>query len=212
MVAAVVSTYRTPLIFTAMHFKTHWRILIYLALLSLFAWLIFIWRIELANGVVPWLKLVCSLFERRYDITEFNLRQNKLEWVFHLRLMSAGAVELYGNRLPILDISATTLVTHYLLHVFIFGSALLAGAMFFKLKWPVLMPALIIAFLVSTGIDIPLTLLGSIEGLILQTLAPEQLRDSFLVKMEQALNNGGRMGLALGLSGLCLVLAMERRG
>lgn len=186
----------------------HWRVLIFAVLLVVFAWVIYGARLHLAGWILPWLRLVCSLLEPVYDIAEFNIQQNKHELVFHLRLLSEGALDLYGHHLPRLDVSATTLVTHYLQHLFVFGAVFLSGVCWISVTWLKFIPMLAATFLLSVGLDIPLTLLGSIDGLILQNLAPDQLDGSPWVMMERVMNNGGRMGLALGLSLFSLMFAV----
>ena len=63
----------------------------------------------------------------------------------------------------------------------------------------------------SLGLDVPLVLLGSIEGLLLENLAPERLAQSLSVRWEQFITNGGRVAVALTFSLLCVTLARQPR-
>lgn len=161
----------------------------------------------LATLSLPWIKWVCATIEQSHRVSQLSVEQLKHEMVFHLRIVSDGPVTLYGYYFPTLDISSTTLVAHYLQHLFVFMAASLSAHFFFLVKWRLFLPMIGAALFLSVGIDIPLTLIGSIEGLILENLAPDQLQSSYWVKMERALNMGGRMGLAIGLCLLCLAIS-----
>jgi hypothetical protein len=182
------------------------KISLFIIGLLMFGIALYYFRINLAQGVLPWLYFCCDLFEWDYHIAELDVRQHKREWVFYLRLVSDQPVQLYGHFLPKMDVSAQTLVTHFLQHTMIFLSAALAALLFIKPRWRLLWPCLILAFLISIGLDIPFTLLGSIDGLILQTLAPDLLNKSIKVTMERIMNNGGRLGLSISLGLICLSL------
>ena len=185
------------------------RATVFLLSLIVIGWLLFSFRTGIGNALLPLLNTVVSLLERQYDIAEFNIIRKRNEFVYHLRLVSEGPIVLYGHRLPGMDVSATTLVTHSLQQIFIISAALLAGLLFcpvYGLRLTLLMAA---ALIPALALDIPFVLLGSIEGLILQNLAPHKLDGSWLVQWEKILTNGGRMAIAIGLSALALGLARK---
>lgn len=181
------------------------RIILCFLLLVVLGWLLFVFRVDIGNLLIPWLKLVVSVIETRFDVAELNIVRNKTEYVYHLRLSSDHPVELYGHLLPGMDVSATTLVSHSLQQIFILLATLVISALFVNRTKPARLLALITIFLlIAVAVDIPFVLLGSIDGLILQNLAPEQLNTHWLVQWERFMNNGGRISFAIMLSTLII--------
>lgn len=189
--------------------QLHFRILTALIVVFLLSVTLFTYRQGVANLLLPWLEFSTSVIETKYDIHTFEVIKNKHELAFHLRLTSEHPVTLYGHSFPKMDVSATTLVTHLIIVLFIYLSFLLVTPIFKKLRLLWFIPISIFFLLLTIAIDIPIVLLGSIEGLILENLAPEKLDGDFLVMLERLMNNGGRMGLAIGFS--CLTLAITQK-
>ena len=171
-------------------------------LLSLigFGVLIFYYREWLVEIFIPSFRVVVEWLEQRFNVQQFNLVQPKNELLIHLRLTSQIPVEVYGRTLPGMDVSGTTLSSHVLQHIFIFFAVLLAASLFSRPNIATLWLLGVIGLVVSLCLDIPFTLLGSIEGLLIQHLAPDQLNQHWLVRWEQFMTNGGRMATAMAIS------------
>lgn len=170
---------------------------------------LFFFRLSIVEALIPALRLITDLLEVRFAIAEFNIKQSHQEYLFHLRVITHTPLQLYGHQLPGMDVSATTLITHALQHIFLFSLAVMAGVFY---TTPVLWRLLTLAVLglaLSLGLDIPFVLLGSIEGLLLENLAPEQLPYHPLVIWSDMLNRGLRLALPLGLSILCVSLSQQ---
>jgi hypothetical protein len=194
--------------FTSIYVKSA----VFIAILIGSATLIFVARVPLAEALIPWLKIVVNLLEQRFDIGEFTITHPRQEYLFHLRLITDGPVSVYGYSFPRMDVSASTLITHALQHMFIFISITSASLLFARPRYGFLLIASCMGLMISLSLDIPFTLLGSIEGVMLQNLAPDQLSSHWLVKWEQFLTNGGRLSIALGLGLFCAVLTGQRTG
>ena len=123
---------------------------------------------------------------------------------------SYGFHTVHGRVLPGMDVSATTLVTHLLLDLWIYGAVLIIGIALQPLRAVRLLPAAMAGLGLLLWLDIPLVLLGSIEGLLLQHLAPDRLDTDPWVLWHQFLTQGGRMVLALGLGLLVLGVGRKR--
>lgn len=180
---------------------------------SLLGVVLFHWRTELVSLLTPLLHGVAALVETRMDVAGISVLQRGSEQLLELRLVSQHPIQLYGRDFPGMDVSATTLVTHAMLHFFIFGMALVSGLMLALPDWKRglgLLGLLAGGLLLSLALDLPFTLLGSIEGLLLQHLAPDQLNQHPLVFWERFMTQGGRMVTALAISLLCLNLAGVR--
>ena len=168
---------------------------------------LFHWRTGLVEAVLPLLAWVVEQVETRMTIAGFTIIQRGSEQLLELRLVCDHPITLYGREFPYMDVSATTLVTHALQHYFIVGLALLSGLLLAPRRGLRLLPLLLVGLLLSLMLDLPFTLLGSIEGLLLEHLAPQQLNSHPLVFWERFMTQGGRMVTALGISLLCLNLA-----
>lgn len=177
---------------------------------------LFLWRTDLVNLVIPLLRWSADLVETRMDVAGLSVLQRGSEQLLELRLVSHHPIRLYGQQFPHMDVSATTLVTHAMQHFFIFGMALISGVMLAQQNgktWQhqlCIVPLLTLGLLLSLMLDLPFTLLGSIEGLLLEHLAPDQLNQHPLVFWERFMTQGGRMVTALCISLLCLNLAGVR--
>lgn len=181
----------------------------FVLLLTGIAVALFAFRFPLAELLLPLFGRVVDAVESRFVIAQFDIAQLQGEYRYHLRLVSHGPVSLYGHALPGMDVSATTLVTHSLQSCFIVA-AMVAGGSLFAAVHPVrLALAGLTALLLSLCADVPMVLLGSIEGLLLETLAPDQLASHWLVLWEKIMTNGGRMAVAAGLGLLALVVSQR---
>lgn len=175
------------------------RVSIMTVALILLAVALYRWRLELASGLIPFLQIMVELCEHRFDVEKFNVLTGGNELLFSLRLTAAHPVQVFGNRLPGMDVSATTLVTHLLLDLWIYGAVLSAGIALTPMRITRLIPVALAGCCLLCWLDIPLVLLGSIEGLLAEHLAPDQLASNPLVWWTRFLSGGGRMVLALGL-------------
>lgn len=164
-------------------------------------------RLALASGLIPFLQIMVEGCEQRFAVAEFTVRTGGSEQLFHLRLVADQPVLVLGRVLPGMDVSATTLVTHLLLDLWIYGAVIAAGVALVPLRRARLIPALLAGGALLCWLDIPLVLLGSIEGLLVQNLAPQQLDTNPWVWWSEFLTQGGRMVLALGLGVGVLVAA-----
>lgn len=179
-------------------------------LLLVQALLLYHWRLELAQTLIPYLQLLVELCEQRFDVAEFQVLHGGNEQLFSLRLTADHPLPVHGRVLPGMDVSATTLVTHLLLDLWIYGAVLIIGIALQPLRAVRLLPAAMAGLGLLLWLDIPLVLLGSIEGLLLQHLAPDRLDTDPWVLWQQFLTQGGRMVLALGLGLLVLGVGRKR--
>lgn len=166
-------------------------------------------RLAIAEALVPYFRWIIYLVERRMEIGAFDVIRHHGEYVYQVRLVSQVPITLYGRSLPGMDVSATTLVTHSLQHLVIFAVMASAGLLFGKVRSRWILLAIPLGLLISLGLDIPLVLLGSIEGLLLEHLAPDQLDTNGFVMWERFITNGGRMAMAICL-GLSCILWSQR--
>lgn len=179
--------------------------------LSLMAGIVmYCFRLPIAEALVPYFRWVIHLVEYRLQIGAFDVIRTNGEYLYQVRLVSQGPTTLYGRSLPGMDVSATTLVTHSLQHLVIFAVVATAGILFGKVRLRWFLLVLPMGLLFALGLDIPLVLLGSIEGLFLENLAPDQLDTNGFVMWERFLTNGGRLALAISLSLLCLLTSRTR--
>ncbi len=181
--------------------------LIVFALIFLF--FLYAFRIQIGNAILPWLRLVIDLIETEYQIGEFFIQRSKNEWVFHLRLVTDHPIELFGYKFPRMDASGSTLVTHALLHFFIIPMLAIAGLCYQKIDKIKLFIFTCLALFISLALDIPFTLLGSIEGVLIQSFAPQKLDSNWLVIWERFLTNGGRLAIPIALGLLALICAQK---
>lgn len=184
-------------------------ILIGFALLALMV--LFQCRLTIAEQLVPLFRWATEAIENRLSIAEFGITRAHQEYLFHLRVVSSQPLTLYGGWLPGMDVSATTLVTYALQHLFLFSLVMVAGILYTAPSLWRILGLSVLALPASLLCDIPFMLLGSVEGLFLENLAPEQLHSHPLVLWSEALNGGARMALPLGLALLCLALAQRKR-
>lgn len=179
-------------------------------LLLVQALLLYHWRLELAQTLIPYLQLLVELCEQRFDVAEFKVLHGGNEHLFSLRLTADHPVLVHGRVLPGMDVSATTLVTHLLLDLWIYGAVLIIGIALLRLSAGRFLLAALAGLGLLLWLDIPLVLQGSIEGLLLQHLAPHRLDTDPWVLWLQFLTQGGRMVLALGLGLLVLGAGRKR--
>lgn len=165
---------------------------------------VYYFRLSIAEALVPYFRGVIHLVEHRMEIGAFDVIRSNGEYLYQVRLVSQAPITLYGQPLPSVNVSATTLVTHSLQHLVIFAAVATAGLLFGKVRLRWFLLALPVGLLISLGLDIPLVLLGSIEGLFLENLAPDQIDTNGFVMWERFMTNGGRMALAICLSLLSL--------
>ncbi|MAR90050.1 MAG: hypothetical protein SV765_05710 [Pseudomonadota bacterium] len=187
------------------------RLLLLLLILVISGTCFYNLRLGIARVLLPYYSAVVGVMERRLPQQSMQVVRHGNEYRYSLRLASARPVELAGHQLPGMDVSATTLVTFSLQHLVIFTGVMAAAALFQRLLWWRLLLSVPLALLMSLGLDVPLVLLGSIEGLLLENLAPERLAQSLSVRWEQFITNGGRVAVALTFSLLCVTLARQPR-
>lgn len=179
--------------------------------LSLMAGIVvYCFRLPIAEALVLYFRWVIHLVEHRLDIGAFDVIRTNGEYLYQVRLVSQVPIALYGRSLPGMDVSATTLVTHSLQHLVIFAVVASAGLLFGKVRLRWFLLAFPVGLLFALGLDIPLVLLGSIEGLFLENLAPDQLDTNGFVMWERFMTNGGRLTLAISLSLLCLLTSRTK--
>lgn len=185
------------------------RALLLVLLLVGLAVVLYRWRVYSASALIPLMQWALALCESRFDIAEFSVVQQGAEQRFFLRLVADQPVLVMGRVLPGMDVSATTLVTHLVQTQWILGAVLISGWLLVPLGIVRLLLSGVAAFCLLCWLDIPLALLGSIEGLLAQNFAPATLTDNLWVRWEQFLTQGGRMALALGLGLLALMLSLQ---
>ncbi len=185
------------------------RMILFVLLSVALAGLLFFYRVNIGTALIPLLTSVVSLVENRYTINEFTIIQKKTEFVYFLQLVGSESHRLYGNTLPGMDVSATTLVTHSLQQIFLLVMALLSGLLFHSFYYLRLLVLMAISLLIAVALDIPFVLLGSIEGLFLDNFAPDQLDSNWLVRWQRFISNGGRMAICICLAVLALSLARK---
>ena len=188
---------------------SHFLLLISLVLASGTA--AYAFRVPIFEMFLPMLHWIIDTIEQRFHIAKLLIARPRSEYVIYLQLVSTTPVELYGRKLPGMDVNASTLLTHGIQHIFIFLVMVLLAAFYSNLRYGLLFVLVLIALPLSVALDIPFTLLGSIEGLYLENFAPDQLDAHWLVKWEKFMTNGGRMTMALGLSLLVVVLSQKSR-
>ncbi len=150
------------------------------------------------NFWIPWYKFILGLLENRFSIETLRLTEVKTETMFQLKLVVTNPLTLYGTSLPVGgDISAFTLLAHSLQHIIILSIITLATIIFCKVYAWRLIVTFLVSVLVLETLDIPLLLLGSINTIIFENLAPDKLNTSFLVWWVDFLNNGGRIALSV---------------
>lgn len=169
----------------------------------------FLIRVKLAQALIPLFSLVVAVLENRFTIGDFAVITQGNETVFLLRLVSDHPVVVYGTVLPRMDVQATTLTSHVILQVLIYTVLFFVGILFTKCKKLFLGFGLLLAFIASTSLSIPLVLLGSIEGLLLETFQPQALKTNYLVNVQTFLLSGGMIILALVLGAWCLIAAQN---
>jgi hypothetical protein len=185
------------------------RVLLLVLLQAGLAVVLYRWRVDWASTLIPLMQWALVLCESRFDVTEFSVVLQGAEQRFFLRLLADRPVLVMGQVLPGMDVSATTLVTHLVQTGWILGAVLISGWLLVPLRVVRLLLSGTVAFCLLCWLDIPLTLLGSIEGLLAQNFAPATLTSNPWVRWEQFLTQGGRMALALGLGLLALMLSLQ---
>lgn len=185
------------------------RMAFMLLIFSVCALAVYHYRLILADALVPYFRWLVQLVDNRFEIASFQIIERKGESLYQLRLISHDPVTLYGQMLPGMDVSATTLVAHSLQHMMIFITAAAAALLFGNVKHRQRLLLLPIGLIVSLGLDIPFVLLGSVEGLFLEYLAPDQLKFSGPVMWEAFLTNGGRFAVAIGICLICFIHGRE---
>lgn len=193
-----------------MLYRLPMRIACMLLTLSVCASAVYHYRLIVADAFVPYFRWLIQLADKRFEIASFQIIQRKGEFLYQLRLISHDPVTLYGQMLPGMDVSATTLVAHSLQHIMIFLTAASAALLFGNFKHRPRLLLLPIGLIVSLGLDIPFVLLGSIEGLFLENFAPDQLKFSGPVMWEAFLTNGGRFAVAISICLICFIHGRTR--
>ena len=147
---------------------------------------------------IPWYAFIVSALEQRFAVDFIELTQVKTETMFQLKLVVKEPINLYGTELPLGgDISAFTLLAHSLQHIIILSAITLATIIFFAIHPWRLIAAFCLAIIALETLDIPLLLLGSVETILLENLAPDRLDSSLQVWWVEFLNNGGRIALSV---------------
>lgn len=159
------------------------------ALLPLFAWLV-------------------PLIYGRFDGYRVDLVQQKTEWVYQLQTRNTHPIPFAEMRLPAhLDPSSHTLLAHSLFPVLLFGLVILAGSLYRHcIRWKLGLAALFLVAALQV-LDVPFVLTGAIEDLLVYHFGDAGVASRLRVGWMNFLNNGGRLGLALGFAWLALQLA-----
>ncbi len=173
----------------------------------LLVWLAQTWGPHYVQAWLPWYRAVLELALPAYDVSSLELVWQRGQWRIAATFVSERLLVVHGRLLPTgASVSASTLMSHALLHPLVLVAAALAWP---GLRWRARLERLLLSLpllLLLATLDVPLALASSVVDLVSWMASPAADAASWRVDWVRVLDGGGRVALciaaAFGAAGL----------
>lgn len=163
-----------------------------------------------SNMLSPVYSAAIYTFYPRFDQVEVTIGKHRKDSVVKLAINNSQAIKLGDKTAPAnLQVTAHTLLGHVTQHVVFYSIALLMGLYHFKIKLLRFISAAIVGLIIIELGDIPMVLIGTVEGLLLEHFHPAALKYNLFVAWTEILLNGGRIGFSIAVAGFVIIYSKK---